>query len=179
MSTGRRIRYITKALNRSKSNISEEIKRGWYKGKYVPSIANERSLAARKESHEHTKWRNTELQHFILMFLKEKWSPEIIAHTWNEQHPYYTISHTFIYDLIENHRRELVKYLIYKGQYCRKLTHLAGRDYIKNRTDISLLPEIVNKRERFVDRDNLSGKKVLKVVFASERNNSLFMNDNS
>lgn len=80
LSAGRRISYIAKALNRSKSSISEEIKRGWYKGKYVPSIANERSLAARKKSHEHTKWRNTELQHFILMFLKEKWSPEIIAH---------------------------------------------------------------------------------------------------
>ena len=44
LSAGRRISYIAKALNRSKSSISEEIKRGWYKGKYVPSIANERSL---------------------------------------------------------------------------------------------------------------------------------------
>lgn len=41
--------------------------------------------------------------------------------------------------------------MIYKGRHCRKLTHLAGRDYIKNRTDISLRPEIVNKRERFGD----------------------------
>jgi IS30 family transposase len=151
LSAGKRISYIAKALNRSKSSISEEIRRGWYKGKYNPSIANDRSLAARKKSHEHTKWRNTDLQHFILQLLKEKWSPEIIAHAWNEQHHDYTISHTFIYDLIENHRREWVKYLIYKGRHRRKLTHLAGRDYIKNRTDISLRPEIVNKRERFGD----------------------------
>ena len=151
LSAGRRISYIAKALNRSKSSIGEEIKKGWYKGKYVPSIANDRSLAARKKSHEHTKWRNTNLQHFILIHLKEKWSPEIIAHAWNEQHPNYTISHTFIYDLIENHRREWVKYFIYKGRHRRKLTHSAGREYIKNRTDISLRPEIVNKRKRFGD----------------------------
>lgn len=151
LSAGKRISYIAKALNRSKSSISEEIKRGWYKGKYAPTIANDRSLAARKKSHKHTKWRNTDLQHFILIHLKDKWSPEIIAHAWNEQHPDYTISHTFIYDLIENHRREWVKYLIYKGRHRRKLTHRAGRDYIKNRTDISLRPEIVNKRERFGD----------------------------
>ena len=151
LSAGKRISYIAKALNRSKSSISEEIKRGWYKGKYVASIANDRSLAARKKSHNHTKWRNIDLQHFILICLKEKWSPEIIAHKWNEQHPDDTISHTFIYDLIENHRREWVKYLIYKGRHRRKLTHSAGRDYIKNRTDISLRPEVVNKRERFGD----------------------------
>ena len=58
LSAGKRISYIAKALNRSKSSISEEIKRGWYKGKYVASIANDRSLAARKKSHNHTKWRN-------------------------------------------------------------------------------------------------------------------------
>ena len=102
LSAGKRISYIAKALNRSKSSICEEIKRGWYKGKYVASIANDWSLAARKKSHNHTKWRNTDLQHFILMCLKEKWSPEIIAHKWNEQHPDDTISHTFIYDLIKN-----------------------------------------------------------------------------
>ena len=117
LSAGKRISYIAKALNRSKSSICEEIKRGWYKGKYVASIANDRSLAARKKSHNHTKWRNTDLQHFILICLKEKWSPEIIAHKWNEQHPDDTVSHTFIYDLIENHRREWVKYLIYKGRH--------------------------------------------------------------
>ena len=65
LSSGKRISDIAKALNHSKSSISEEIKREWYKGKYVSSIANDRSLAARKKSHEHTKWRNTELQHFI------------------------------------------------------------------------------------------------------------------
>lgn len=44
-----------------------------------------------------------------------------------------------------------MKYLIYKGRHRRKLTHSAGREYIKNRTDISLRAEIVNKRERFGD----------------------------
>ena len=33
LSAGKRISYIAKALNRSKSSISEEIKRGWYKGR--------------------------------------------------------------------------------------------------------------------------------------------------
>ena len=31
LSAGKRISYIAKALNRSKSSISEEIKGGWYK----------------------------------------------------------------------------------------------------------------------------------------------------
>ena len=33
LSAGKRISYIAKALNRSKSSICEEIKRGWYKGR--------------------------------------------------------------------------------------------------------------------------------------------------
>lgn len=33
LSAGKMISYIAEALNRFKSSISEEIKRGWYKGR--------------------------------------------------------------------------------------------------------------------------------------------------
>ncbi|MBO6290493.1 MAG: helix-turn-helix domain-containing protein, partial [Alphaproteobacteria bacterium] len=41
LSAGKRISYIAKALNRSKSSICEEIKRGWYKGKYKALLKTE------------------------------------------------------------------------------------------------------------------------------------------
>ncbi|MBR1756372.1 MAG: hypothetical protein IJ738_02250, partial [Alphaproteobacteria bacterium] len=48
--------------------------------------------------------------------------------------------------MIENHRREWVKYLIYKGRHRRKSTHSAGRYYIKNRNIIlrQFLPKKTN-----------------------------------
>ena len=78
-SEGFSISKISKLMERSKSTIFEELRRGEYNGKYQAHIAQNRAIRRRQESHKYTKWRNTELQHFILNHLKYKWSPEIIS----------------------------------------------------------------------------------------------------
>ena len=68
------ISEIAKMMKRSKSTISEEIKRGKYNGRYTAKIAQDRSRKRRNESHKHSKWRNIRLLHFIERRLKKKWS---------------------------------------------------------------------------------------------------------
>ena len=46
LSAGKMISYIAKALNRSKSSSCEEIKRGWYKGKYKALLRIETKFCA-------------------------------------------------------------------------------------------------------------------------------------
>lgn len=78
------ISEIAKMMKRSKSTVSEEIKRGKYNGKYIARIAQDRSRKRRSESHKHSKWRNIKLLHFIEKRLKKKWSPEIISMEWKK-----------------------------------------------------------------------------------------------
>lgn len=147
---GKSISYIAKQLKRSKSTISEEIKRSKYNGKYKAHIAQNRADKRRSESHKHTKWRDHDLLIFIENRLKERWSPEITSEMW-EQKTGKTFSHTSIYTLIEKHRPEWIKYLICKRKKRKKLTHSASVSKIPNRVDISERAAEVEKRERFGD----------------------------
>ena len=110
LALGKSIRRIAKELKRSVSSVSVEIKKGKYNGKYNALIADKRAIARAQNSHKHCKWRDYQLLNFAERHLKQKWSPEIIAAIWNRNNPDRTISHTFIYDLIKNHRHEWQKY---------------------------------------------------------------------
>ena len=151
LATKQTVRSIAKALNRSVSSISVEIKKGKYNGKYTALIADKRAVARAQNSHKHCKWRDYQLLAFAERCLKQKWSPQIIAAKWNEENPERTISHTFIYDLIKKHRSWWNKYLIYKGKKHTKPLHHAKVSLIPQRVDISARPEVINKRERIGD----------------------------
>ena len=106
------ISKIAKMMKRSKSTISEEIKKRKYNGRYTAKIAKDRSRKRRNESHRHSKWRNIKLLHFIEKRLKKEWSPEIISVEW-KKNTGETFSHTSIYTIIKKHRPEWKKLLIY------------------------------------------------------------------
>ena len=55
------ISEMSKRINRSKSTVSEEIRRGRYNRKYRAEIAQKRCIKRRCSSHKHTKWRDPEL----------------------------------------------------------------------------------------------------------------------
>ena len=112
------ISQIARNLSRSKSTVCEEIRRGKYKGKYLAHIAQNRAIKRRKESHKHTKWRNSDLLRFIEKHLKLRWSPEIISHELRKNG--IKFSHMSIYTLIRKHRPEWRKLLPHKG---KKLRH--------------------------------------------------------
>lgn len=141
---------ISRILQRSKSTISKEVRKGRYKGAYTARIAEKRTLERREKSHLHTKWRNDTLLRYILKYLKLKWSPEIIAAIWSRAHPENTISHTFIYNLIASHRKEWKKYLIYKGKHKMKTSH-TSKTIIPYRVDISERPQEISARNTFGD----------------------------
>ena len=141
------ISEIAKMMKRSKSTVSEEIKRGKYNGKYIARIAQDRSRKRRSESHKHSKWRNIKLLHFIEKRLKKKWSPEIISMEW-EKNTGETFSHTSIYTIIKKHRPEWKKLLVHTGK--RKKQNACVRK-IQNRVSIEKRPAIVDSRKRFGD----------------------------
>lgn len=151
LALGKSISKIAEELNRSKSSISVEVKKGSYKGKYRALIAEKRAKARMLNSHKYCKWRCYNILNFIERKLKMKWSPEIISAIWNKENPKNTISHAFIYNLIENHRQEWRKYLIYKGKKRGRLSHKAKVPLIPQRVDISTRPEIIKNRARFGD----------------------------
>ncbi len=145
------ISQIAKILNRSKSTISEEVRRGKHNGKYKAHIAQKRAEKKKKESHKHTKWKNTELLNWIYLRMKnDKCSPEVISKRL-ENEKGIKFSHTSIYKLIRNHRTEWAKYLINKGKKKRKLTHSAGIKSIPNRIGIEERGKQVEERRRFGD----------------------------
>ena len=74
LATRQTVRSIAKALNRSVSSISVEIKKGKYNGKYTALIADKRAVARAQNSHKHCKWRDCQLLVFYakMFFSAEK-----------------------------------------------------------------------------------------------------------
>ena len=172
------ISKISKLMKRSKSTIFDELRRGKYNGKYQAHIAQNRALRRRQESHKHTKWRDTRLQHFIFKCLKNKWSPEIISVECRKQIGR-KFSHTSIYNLIRRHRPEWLKLLIHRGKR-RKQTHSASVGKIPNRVSIAKRPEIVNSRKRFGDFEvdtvlSCRGGKSCLAVFVERKSRMYFL----
>ncbi len=108
------ISKIAGLINRSKSTVYEEIKRGKYNGRYTARIAQNRAEKRRRESHKHSKWKNSKLLNFIERHLKMMWSP--VSHELSENGVKF--SHTSIYTVIKKHRPEWQKWLVHRGKKC-------------------------------------------------------------
>lgn len=86
---GKSLRQIAKALNRSPSTISREVKRNWSKKakRYHHWNANNCYKFRRKSCHrKNNLTKNPSAFAFALAKLLEFWSPEIIAGRWNAEH---------------------------------------------------------------------------------------------
>lgn len=159
--------YIANNVGVHKSTVSREINLGWYKGKYAASTANNKALKRSAVAHKHSKWDNPNLLSYIETHIKHKWSPEAIAATWNQMHPECKISHTTIYTIIDRHRPEWRRYLIYNGRHVQKMGKTT-RMLIPNRTDISERPVEINQRARIgdIEADTVISSKVGKSCLA-------------
>lgn len=75
------IRSMAKALNRSPSSVSRELKRNFPSERqvYASRVAHERALAKRKSRGRHDRLKNEEIRNYTVAHLKEGWSPEQIA----------------------------------------------------------------------------------------------------
>jgi transposase, IS30 family len=89
LKNGESLRKIAKALGRSPSTISREVKRNWSKKKkhYHHWAAQIKYTERRKACHrKNNLLLNNELYSFALEKLLSFWSPEIIAGVWNLNH---------------------------------------------------------------------------------------------
>lgn len=95
------IRSMAKALDRSPSSVSRELKRNFHLARkaYVPRAAHERALVSRKSRGRHDRLKNEAIRTYVIDHLKEGWSPEQISgrikRAINQ-----TISHEAIYQYI-------------------------------------------------------------------------------
>ncbi len=86
---GKSLREIAKALGRSPSTISREVKRNWSKkaNHYHHWHAHTNYLHRRKSCHrKNNLLLDPDLYEFVLNALLQFWSPEIIAGVWNKEH---------------------------------------------------------------------------------------------
>lgn len=75
------IRFMAKALNRSPSSISRELKKNFpeHRNTYIPRTAHERALAKRKSRGRHDRLKNEAVRTYVITHLKDGWSPEQIS----------------------------------------------------------------------------------------------------
>lgn len=95
------VRSIAKAMGRSPSSISREIKRNKppQRNLYTPRLAHEKALKNRKRRGREERLKNSILREYVVSRLKLRWSPEQIAAT-SKKAIGTSISHEAIYQYI-------------------------------------------------------------------------------
>lgn len=75
------IRFIAKRLGRSHSSVIREVSRNKppVHNQYTPRLAHERALAHRKHRGRTQRLKNGEIRAYVVIHLKQRWSPEQIA----------------------------------------------------------------------------------------------------
>lgn len=141
--------YIAKYLNRHKTSIYRELSKKKPDGNYDYLYANNLS------SSNMARYRYQGPDALIIdlidkKILNEQWSPEQIS-GWLKLHHDISISHTWIYQYIEQDRvqgGELANHLRI-GKYTFGAREYKGK--IPNRTTIDQRPEVINNRQRIGD----------------------------
>lgn len=100
----RSIREIAKVIGRSPSSISREITRNIpLKRSYRPRLADERALEKRKSRGRKLRLKNQFIRRYVILYLKDGYSPEQIAGRLTVDHPTESLSHEAIYQYIYSH----------------------------------------------------------------------------
>lgn len=160
------IREIARAMGRSPSSISEEIKRNKSrKGVYDPIKADHKAYVRAK--YRRFQWqkieKNQELKEYIIAKLHEHWNPdEISGRMRKENLPFYA-SKTAIYEWLRTSRGDRYCNLIYSRRHrVKKRKTKAKRTIIPHRLSIEKRPLGAINRSRYGHWENdtmVSGKK--------------------
>ena len=148
---------IAKALGRSKSTISRELKRNsspHYK-LYLSHRAHGRAVDRREKAARRPRLKNDRIDSYVRAKLKEGWSPEQIAGKIDIDHPNLSISHEAIYQYIyhpdTDGRLDLIGCL--RRNHRKRKAKGAGRKErktkIPGRIPIDMRPGSVEKRLHF------------------------------
>lgn len=157
LSEKRSLGEIAKALGRSKSTISRELKRNCspeYK-LYLSHRAHGRAEGRRKEASKRPRLKNNLIVSYVTIRLKEGWSPELISGRIGIDHPRLSISHEAIYQYVYHPetegRQELIRCLrrAHRKRKSKGIGRKERKTKIPNRVPIDLRPPSVENRLRF------------------------------
>lgn len=154
---GRSLAEMAKALRRSKSTISRELRRNGSpkRGLYRPCWAQVRSDERRRKASRRPRIQNEKIRAYVRGKLALGWSPEIIAGRLALEHPGLRISHEaiyqYLYDRRTKNRKELVE-LLRRAHRRRKLKGIGRKvrkTKIPNRIPIEARPKAVDSRRYY------------------------------
>jgi transposase, IS30 family len=159
------LRYIANILKRSPSTISRELKKNYPKERkvYAPRLAQERALNNVKERGSRDRLINPKIKEYVILKLKERWSPEQIAGSIQKdiaQNISYEAIYQYIYSEINRDGYGYVKKNSEDLRKCLRIKHKRrnrkglrkGQKMSKIQgVSIDLRPKIVDTRKRFGD----------------------------
>jgi IS30 family transposase len=158
------LRFIAKAIGRSVSSLSREMKRNCpIKRRYVPRKAHERAIEKRKSRGRKDRLKSKKIRDYVTTHLKEGWSPEqisgrmkldkvgSISHEAIYQFVYYQI-HRNGYGYLKPRCEDLRIYLRRKQKRRRKKgLRRCQRVFVPLGLSIELRPKVVNQKKRIGD----------------------------
>lgn len=171
---GVKLSEIARRLFRSKSTISDEIKRNrrwdkergiWtYEAIYAQKETDERMITRRRRPQLKNSW----IYRYVVEHLRDGWSPEQIEGRLKLEHTgdyHQTIGHEAIYQYIfhpNNRRENLGEYLPRKQKKRKKQNgRRVHHSHIPDRVSIHLRPGIIGERTEFghFEGDTVEGKR--------------------
>jgi IS30 family transposase len=144
---GRTKKEIAFMLGRAESTISREIRRNSDQYGYLYAGDAHKKAKQRHNKNIPKIIKNKHLQEYIIIKLKDRWSPSTIADSWNSFNKM-TISKEAIYQWIyssESQALELKKLLV-RSRKKRGLRRKPSIPNIKNRVSIHDRPDAINQR---------------------------------
>jgi len=167
------IRQIAKQLKRYPSTVLREIRRNSFKDRfnhqeyYVAIHAQSRTQERKSLAGKRHPLRNAKVYAYVLVKLRQGWSPELIAGRLRKIYGKTIICHETIYRFIynaNNQEKRFWEYLPWKRTK-RKKKHgrLVHRGKIPFRVSLHLRQEAINKRLVFGhwEGDTLEGKRII------------------
>jgi IS30 family transposase len=150
------VRAIARALHRTPSTISRELKRNAapvYRGAYGANRAHARARQRARRAVCHPRLRDPWVRRYVTQQLRRRWSPELIAGRLRRLRPAQAVSHETIYAWVYTGARWLIPSLARAHRrrkrrgYSRrhKTTHIPGR------IGVAARPVIANRRGRLGD----------------------------
>jgi transposase, IS30 family len=155
---------IAKAVGKSESCVSKELRRNKNQQGYQYDLAHKKSVKRRtKASKTSGKKLTSEIKKLLAVYIKKQWSPVQISGRLKVEHNI-SISHELIYQYVWADKKAggfLYTHLRHRGKkYNKRSGKNAGRGLIPNRKDIAERPSIVEQKVRIGDFeiDTIIGK---------------------
>ena len=150
--TRKSLREIGKWIDRPAKTVWAEIKgNGGKIGYYAvkAQFCSEKAKGHRKGSSKIEE--DEALRSYIIEKMKESWSPDVIAATWNEKDKDIKITRETIYVWIYKHKQDLILYLGRKKKKRGGVKSRKNKGKIKDRLSIHARSDDINNRERLGD----------------------------